>query len=261
MRVARPIVGLTTILLLLPASMLAAGPSPDAPAPSGSPVAGPTGPALSGTDWMLVSYTAEDGGRAGPSAPSSITFDDGVVSGNTGCNGFSGPYTSVGDALAIGDLAVTQMYCEPTSAQEPAILAGLSDIVAYRTDTGDLELLDKQGNSQLIYRTLVGQTWVPMLSGDMPVPAQVVTLEFHGGEASGQGPCNPYSGPVTIEGMSLEIGPLASDEVACPDLEIEQAMFAALTAARSWTIDAGDLVLSDEAGAELQRYAAATTGD
>ena len=143
-------------------------------------MAGPSGPALAGTDWMLVSYTAEDGGRAGPSAPSTIRFDDGVVSGNTGCNGFSGPYTSDGDALTIGGLAVTQMYCEPTSAQEPAILAGLGDVVAYRTDTGDLELLDKQGNSQLVYRTLEGQTWVPMFSGDMPVPAAVVTLRVPG---------------------------------------------------------------------------------
>ena len=153
---------------------------------------------------------------AGPSAPSSIRFDDGVVSGNTGCNGFSGPYTSDGDALTIGDLAVTQMYCEATSAQEPAILAGLGDVVAYRTDTGDLELLDKQGNTQLTYRTLEGPTWVPMYGGDQPIPEAIVTLEFRDGMASGQGPCNTYSAPVTVDGTSIAFGPHRLDEDGVP---------------------------------------------
>ena len=232
MRVARPVVGLATILALLPASVLAASPSPAAPAPSGSPVAGPSGPALTGTDWMLVSYTAEDGGRAGPSAPSSIRFDDGVVSGNTGCNGFSGPYTSDGDALTIGDLAVTQMYCEPTSAQEPAILAGLGDVVAYRTDTGDLELLDKQGNSQLTYRTLEGQTWVPMFSGDMPVPASRRDARVprrHGVRPGSLQRVLRARRRSTARASTSARSP--PTKIACPDLEIEQAMFAALTAA------------------------------
>ena len=43
MRVARPIVGLATILALLPASVLAGRPSPAAPAPSGSLVTGAAG--------------------------------------------------------------------------------------------------------------------------------------------------------------------------------------------------------------------------
>jgi heat shock protein HslJ len=253
--------GLATVLVLLPVSVLGASPSPVAPAPSGSALPAPAGPALIGTDWMLVAYTAEDGGRAGPSAPASIRFDDGVVSGNTGCNGFSGPYTSDADALTIGDLAVTAMACEPTSAQEPAILAGLRDVVAYRTDTGDLELLDKQGNSQLIYRTLEGQTWVPAYAGDMPVPEAIVTLEFRDGMATGQGPCNAFSAPVTVDGSSIAIGPITATEMACPDLAIEQALFAALTGARAWSIETGDLVLSDEAGAPLQTFVAASSGD
>jgi heat shock protein HslJ len=224
-------------------------------------VAGAAGLALVGPQWILVSYTAEDGGVAGPTAPSTIQFDGSVVSGNTGCNGFSGGYTSTGDSLTIGDLAVTQMYCEATSAQEPAIHAGLGDVVAYRTDTGDLELLDAQGNSQLVYRTLEGPTWVPVFAGDMPVPEAVVTLEFCNGTVSGQGPCNAYSASATVDGSSLTVGPIAASRAACPDLEIEGQLFAALEAARSWSIEAGDLVLLDEAGAPLMSFVAASTGD
>jgi heat shock protein HslJ len=261
MRGARPILGLATILVLLPTGVLAASPSPAASTPAGSPLPGSTGPALVGHEWMLVKYVAEDGGYAGPTAPSPIRFDGSTVSGNTGCNGFQGGYTSTGDAVSIGDLAVTAMACEPVAAQEAAILAALDEISAYRTDTGDLELLDGQGNARLVYRTLEGPTWVPAYPGDMPVPEAVVTLEFADGMAFGQGPCNGYSAPVTVDGASLMIGTLSATEIACPDLEIEQALFDVLTAARSWTIASGDLVLSDEAGAHLMTFVAASAGD
>ena len=97
--------------------------------------------------------------------------------------------------------------------------------------------------------------------GDQPTPEAIVTLAFDGVTASGQGPCNQFSGPYTVDGTALGVGPLVATEVACPDLEIEQALFAALEATRSWTIQAGDLILLDDAGNELQRFARASTGD
>jgi heat shock protein HslJ len=261
MRVARPIVGLATILAMLPVSVLAASPSPAAPAPSGSPVAGTGAPSLVGPQWMLVSYVAEDGGQSGASAPASIRFDGSAVSGDTGCNTFQGEYTSTGDSLTMGPLAMTQIACETVAAQEAAIVAGLGETTTYRTDSGDLELLDAQGNARLVYRTLEGHTWVPVFEGDSPVPEAVVTLEFGDGTVSGQGPCNAYSASATVDGSSLTVGPIAASKAACPDLEIEGQLFAALEAARSWSIEAGDLVLLDEAGTPLMSFVAASTGD
>ena len=199
---------------------------------------------LVGPQWILVSYTAEDGGVAGPTAPSTIQFDGSVVSGNTGCNGFSGGYTSTGDSLTIGDLAVTQMYCEATSAQEPAILAGLGDVVAYRTDTGDLELLDAQGNSQLVYRTLEGTHMGAGVRGRHAGPRGSGDAGVRQRHRVRPGTLQRVLG--VRDGRRLKPHGRAhrglQGSVPGPG-EFEGQLFAALEAARSWSIEAGDLVL------------------
>lgn len=263
MYTARTVLGLTAALVLLPASALGASPSPAAsvPGPAVSPPpAG--GPSLDGRDWMLISYVAEDGGLAGATAPATIRFDGNDMSGNTGCNAFGSSYTSDGDSLRLGDIAVTEVACDPAiGAQEAAVLAALRDTDSYRLATGDLEMLDGSDNIRLTYRTLAGKTWVPLFSGGSPVPDAIVTLTFAGDEASGQGPCNAYSAPASVDGSALSIGAITSTAMECPDLAIEQAYFEVLAATRSWTIDTGDLVLLDGAAVELLRLAAASTGD
>lgn len=262
MRHARPALGLTATLFLLPASMLAASPAPSPAVPGASPSPGVAAVTITDRDWALVAYVAEDGGQAGPMAPAGIRFDADSVSGTAGCNSFSGSVAATGAALTITDLTVTEVACDPeTAIQERAVLGALEEIVAYGVPDGDLMLLDGHGNTRLTYRALEGQTWVPMFAGDQPVPEAIVTLEFGNGEVSGQGPCNTFSGPVAVDGPNIVIGPLASTQMACPDLELEGAYFAALEAARSWAIDAGDLVLSDESGTEVLRLAAASSGD
>lgn len=42
----------------------------------------------------------------------SVTFSEGTLSGTTDCNGFSGSYTSEGDVVVVGALAMTKMFCE-----------------------------------------------------------------------------------------------------------------------------------------------------
>jgi heat shock protein HslJ len=244
---------LTTSALSLPASTLAASPSPALPAVS-TPLVGP--------EWLLATYVAEDGGTAGPAAPSAIRFDGASVSGDTGCNAFSGPYTSVGDSLSIGPLAVTAKMCDPAVAgQEMAVLAALDEIEAYQADGGILRLLDGSGNARLTYGTLEGRVWVPMFGGDEPVPAAIVTLAFLDGTATGQAPCNVFSAPYVLAGTSLTIGPAATTKMLCPDLALEDQYLAGLASTRSWTIDAGDLVLMDELGNEIRRFAEAAADD
>lgn len=108
---------------------------------------------------------------------------------------------------------------------------------------------------------LEGPLWVPLIPGDQPTPAGVVTLAFLDGIVSGQAPCNQFSGLYQLEGATLAIGPISATQLDCPDKGLEQAYLAELAAATGWAVTDGDLVLTDAAGAELGRFAAATSGD
>jgi heat shock protein HslJ len=244
---------LTTSALLAPAGTLAASPSPGLPTAS-SPLVGP--------EWLLATYVAEDGGSAGPAAPAAIRFDGASVSGDTGCNGFSGPYTADADSLAIGPVAVTARACDPDVAgQEMAVLAALAEVVAYQVDGGILRLLDSSGTARLTYGSLEDRIWVPLFGADEPAPAAIVTLAFLDGTATGQGPCNVFSAPYQLAGTNLVMGPIVTTKLLCPDMGIEERYLAALASTRSWTMDAGDLVLVDELGAQVRRFTAAASDD
>jgi lactoylglutathione lyase len=87
------------------------------------------------------------------------------------------------------------------------------------------------------------------------------TLLLEGGRASGSGGCNRFAGGYTLEGERLSFEPLASTRMACePErMQAEDDYFAALARVGRVRLDAGELVLADEAGAELLRFVAADT--
>jgi heat shock protein HslJ len=68
--------------------------------------------ALSGPKWMVTSYNNGKQALVSPLAGGEITLlfgADGVVSGSTGCNNYSAPYTLEGDRLTIGPAAATRI--------------------------------------------------------------------------------------------------------------------------------------------------------
>jgi heat shock protein HslJ len=96
-----------------------------------------TSPNLSGTSWALVSYGNKD--NQTPDAPGiqmSLIFGaDGQVSGNLGCNGFSGNYEVKGGKLVFGLLASTLMACpEPQMTQEGSAFQVLTGTVRVFVD-------------------------------------------------------------------------------------------------------------------------------
>jgi len=74
-----------------------------------------------------------------------------------------------------------------------------------------------------------------------PIPEDVeATLRFEAGRVAGTGGCNRFSAECRIDGQRLEIGPIASTMMACPDpaMAAEARVFAALGAVSSWAIEA-----------------------
>lgn len=101
---------------------------------------GPSGPVpdLGGTRWTIVGIDGTTPDRA--AEPLSVEFGvDGRVSGNSGCNSFSGPYIRDEDTLRIGELLSTRRACvDPVrQRQETRILSILQGDAKLRRERDD----------------------------------------------------------------------------------------------------------------------------
>jgi len=98
---------------------------------------------LAGTAWVAESIA---GLEVIGEPQSFIRFDDDRrVSGNAGCNGFTGTYETQGDRLIMGPLAVTRRACGGVvDDQERRFLAALSGVDRYEIEDDLLLLFSKQ---------------------------------------------------------------------------------------------------------------------
>ena len=87
----------------------------------------PAKPEISG-DWKLVSYgDAANPTPALPDVDTTLTFENGQMSGNVGCNGFGGGYELSGETITFSGIMSTMMFCQETSVQEQGVLGVFSD--------------------------------------------------------------------------------------------------------------------------------------
>lgn len=107
----------------------------------------PPTPALANTDWAIVAIGLET--VSGPQY--ALRIGPAEISGRTGCNSFSAPYTMAGDVLTVGAARSTRMACAPavmTREQRAfAILAGA--VRSSRPDANTLVLTGEEGAIRL----------------------------------------------------------------------------------------------------------------
>jgi heat shock protein HslJ len=100
-------------------------------------------PQLAGVNWKVTSFNNNRHAVVGVLGEASITmsFEDGQVSGNAGCNNFHGKYSSEGGKLQLGPLATTRRACEePLMTQEREFLSALASAVTWSIDGNVLDM-------------------------------------------------------------------------------------------------------------------------
>ena len=153
-----------------PSSPPATPPPATQPAVSPFPTVAPgTDAALRGT-WYLKAMTGPGGSSPvqtiSPQIDATFT-DQGVVSGFSGCNHYSGPYTLTGEVLqggwgiGVGPVVSTLMYCTDTSDIEARYLTHLQNAASYSITGYTLTLTDNVGSALVFQRTPYGPTAVP----------------------------------------------------------------------------------------------------
>jgi heat shock protein HslJ len=107
------------------------------------------GPSLASTNWRVI----EVGGVAmmGDTTGPTLVFDSaGQVSGNTGCNQYSGTVSLSGMSIAFSPMTATLVACPDTSqmAQERRFLEEIEHARSYELNgNGELRLLDSNGTT------------------------------------------------------------------------------------------------------------------
>jgi heat shock protein HslJ len=125
---------------------------------------------LSGTAWRVQSVNNGRNAVASLVSGSQLSLvlgDDGVATGDTGCNSYRGLYTSDATSLSFGPLITTRRACtsDALAGQEQAFLAALSASSMFELIGDQLTVRDVNGSTQF---TAVRPSVQPLTASPVP---------------------------------------------------------------------------------------------
>ena len=238
---------------------------------SGSMTFAPGAPAsLSGTRWNVISYNNGKQAVVGlfEGSEISLNFADNRVSGNAGCNNYTGGYEASGGALKVGGLATTFKLCHKPDGvmeQEQKYLTALQSAATYEIRGDMLTIRDGGGAMQVLAKAnlpagLGGTQWqvTGYNNGKQALVSLIldtaITLNFgKDNRVSGGAGCNNYTGGYESGDGTLKVGALAATQKMCvaPEgiMEQEQQYLAALQNAATFELNGSQLTIRDAEGA------------
>jgi heat shock protein HslJ len=192
-----------------------------------------------------------------------LTFTDGSLGINAGCNSISGGYSVEGTTLRVDMLATTEMACEPELMAQDRWITDIVQLEPQLALDGDTLTITGAGGAVI---TLVDRTvadpdreltevrWVAeaLRSQDAvsTLPQGVVaSITFEstddGDVALVEAGCNRGSASVEITADVITFGPLGLTKMMCDDaaMEVESFMVQLLDGDVRYSISAGTLVL------------------
>jgi heat shock protein HslJ len=225
-------------------------------ASSESAGSGVTTTSLEGPTWVL-DQKASNLEVIAPQYVVTATFDNGNLSGSSGCNRYNTTYTARGSRLSVSrNISSTLIACnQDASNVESSYIARLPTARTFSISDGRLTVRTTTKGADLIYRARSARALV----GDWQVtsyfrPGAVVsvaagttiTASFNRRAISGNAGCNDYSGPYKTDDTKIRIGPVSSTQRACAQASItqqESEYLAALDTVRTFGTDAHGLTL------------------
>ena len=164
---------------------------------------------------------------------------DGSYWGTAQVNLFSGSYTVDGDKLTFSE-PVSTLMAGPGLEEEQAFFAALMSVDSFATVEGGKLVLKSGEETVLVLLKSIAGTWV----GE-----NGVSLTFNTDMTlSGTGPVNSFSGTyaVPLGAMFISVGEVTAAVGSDEDMEAEAALFAALAAAKDYSVGVGGkLILFD----------------
>jgi heat shock protein HslJ len=222
-------------------------------------------PDLDATSWIVTSITENGSLRAVvPDSEIRVSFADGAISIEGGCNHLSGRYALSSDAqLTTESFAGTMMACaQPlmdqdtwltgTAFAKPLLASVSGQALTLSRDGLEIVLGDRATLSPDVL--LEGTAWqldgirsgesVSSLPAGLRVPT--FTLASDGTVTIDTG-CNSGRGTAHVSGSTITFGPIATTKRACADKagrQIEAAVLAILSGEADWSITEKTLTIT-----------------
>lgn len=136
---------------------------------------------------------------------------------------------------------ITQHTARITVEQEEVTYAVLDN-------KWDMLQQEKIGNDQLVGKEWILQSFIDNSESIKLLPDSEITIQFDQDEVTGSGSCNRYFGSYKIiDTNNISIGPLASTEMACPDImEQEMKYLTAIQKINTIQVTENKLILSSD---------------
>lgn len=230
--------------------------------------------ALAGTSWELdfIGEPADNIGVVAGTRPA-VAYGPVRYGGTGGCNWFLGVYNIEGDQsdqLTMESPAISDVLCDDDAVvdQEATFISALENTDTYAMEGENLVLYAVGEQRMLTLKPsepvpFEGTEWGLRGIGDddtiQPVLYQTApTARFEGDQMSGNGGCNDFTAPITVDGDKLTIGAVTATEKACTEpkdvMDQEQVLFSTLPEVGGYTLLGGMLVLTDDEGDILLVY-------
>lgn len=223
----------------------------------------PTAQTLDGRTFLS---TKVDGPALAPGTVIRITFQNGNVSVNAGCNGFGGPYRVDGNNLIVGQIVTTEIGCAPNLMAQDQWIAGLISASTIGLDGNTLTLALSGIRVTFLDRVvadpdrpLLGTRWVVdgLINGGTVSSAPLgggagASFTFTDGSVGNEDHllaldtgCNTGSASAKIDGSSITLGTLSLTKKACGQglAALEQAVTTVARGTMAYSIVADQLTL------------------
>lgn len=263
-----PLLAGVALLLNCAAALAQAQVPVQIPPPALVPVPGPAASAanpLQGTwAWQRTEYSDDSTIAPTDTSRYTVTFrPDGQAIIQADCNTGSAGYTLDGASLTFQPVAVSLVGCPPGS-QDTVFLRDLSQVATFVLNGDELALNLRFDSGNMIFSrvpppSLTRVTWrvTGVNNGQQAVVSvlsetQLTSMFGDDGRVTGDTGCNLYSGPYTLAGPSLNLGPLISTRRACASEAAntqEHAFLTALAATTTFELVGDRLTLRDDSGA------------
>ncbi len=106
---------------------------------------------LEGRRFVVSELVVEGGSIDVTAGPPTMNFEDGRISGNTGCNDYGGLAILAPDGeLRVTEIAATEMFCEATADIESGFTTALLAVDRWALETDTLTLTDTETDTEIV---------------------------------------------------------------------------------------------------------------
>lgn len=206
--------------------------------------------------WMLKTINNRPSGELFTNKTPYIIFNFDIeqISGNSGCNMFSGKFNYGGGKFEAPNIESGNNVC-PGSSDEMQLIKLLNKSSKLSIMNGELIFTQDDKPVLIFYRAqpltssdLSGIWRLQTIKGDdikadSPLQTPTLELNFSDNRLNGNTSCNTYNAPFTLSKNVLEVQPLVTTRMACDKMDIEKKFVEIFTGRMDIDLENGKLVI------------------